>query len=302
MPLSVTTAAQTTRLTTVPTVQAELGLDPGTDEAAIRGLIDAYSAAIVSYCHRPFAREALTETCGGYGGIRLQLARTPIVALGDVYRETDLITDATIQDADRGWLYRRLGWAWTTQVWPGLAMSGAFLDLGTPLPRQEEPQYSVTYTAGYILPEQNRCCGTISAASADNSFNDSAAGFPALLKAGDIVVAAGFTEGANSGRHIVTGTPTTSKIIVSSTLTLEAAGANRTLKFDPPAHCRPFADVERACIEAVKAGYLQQRDDPTIIEKQAGPMRLRYSEQQDVLGLGLPAVCVGLLRPWVRAA
>ena len=181
-------------------------------------------------------------------------------------------------------------------------MSGAFLDHGTPLPRQEEPQFSVSYTAGYILPEQSRCCGTVSALATDSSFNDSASGFPALLTAGDVVVTSGFTEGANSGRHIVTGTPTTSKIVVTSTLTDETAGANKRVRFDPPAHCKPFADVERACIEAVKAGYLQRRDDPSIIEKQAGPMRLRYSESGDVQALGLPAVCVGLLRPWVRAA
>jgi len=300
MALSVTTPAQTTRLTTVAAVQAELGLSAGTDDALILRMIDRASSAIVNYCRRPFAREALTETCGGFGGITLQLARTPVVALGTVSRETNLITDATVSDADKGWLYRRAGWVWTDQTYSGLSGGGAWMDWGTPLPRQEEPQFSVAYTAGYILPEQSRVgTASISASDADNSFNDADSRFPSLLKAGDVVVVDG---GVNAGRHIVSGTPTTAKIIVTSTLTTEAAHQGVDIRFEAPAQCRPFRDVEAACIEAVKSAYINRRDDPSIVEKQAGPMRLRYSEQQDSLGLGIPSVCVGLLRPWVRAA
>jgi hypothetical protein len=300
MALSVTTPAQTTRLTTVAAVQAELGLSAGTDDALILRLIDRCSSAIVNYCRRPFAREALTETCGGFGGITLQLARTPVVALGTISQDSALVTDATISDADKGWLYRRDGWAWTTQLYGGLSGGGAWMDYGTPLPRQEEPQFSVAYTAGYILPEQARLgTASISASSVDNSFNDADSRFPSLLKAGDVVVVEG---GVNAGRHIVSGTPTTSKIVVTSTLTTETAHQGVDIRFEAPAQCRPFRDVEAACIEAVKSAYINRRDDPSIVEKQAGPMRLRYSEQQDSLGLGIPSVCVGLLRPWVRAA
>lgn len=301
MALSVSTVAQSTLLTSVKRVQDELGLSAGTDDGLIRTLIISKSAAVSNYCHRGFARETYVETTGGFGGIRLQLSRTPIVKLTSVYADSTLYTDVSIMDADRGWLYRRDGFASTIQTYGGLAAGGAFLDYGYPLDRQEEPTFSVTYTAGYILPDQARAGGTVSVDSGDNSFNDSESKFPPLV-AGDILVAEGFTGTGNAGRHVVTGTPTAAKVVVTSTLATEAVSPSATVRFEPPAQCKPFADVETACVEAVKAAYINRKDDPSIIEKQAGPMRLRYSEQQDMLGLGLPSVCVGLLRPWVRLA
>jgi hypothetical protein len=301
MTLSVSTVAQSTLLTTVRRVQEELGLSAGTDDGLIRTLIVSASAAVSNYCHRAFARESYVETTGGFGGIRLQLSRTPIVKLTSVYADTTLYTDVSIMDSDKGWLYRRDGFASTAQAYGGLAAGGSFLDQGYPLDRQEEPTFSVTYTAGYVLPDHARAGGTVSASDADNSFNDSESRFPALVP-GDILVAEGFEGSGNAGRHVVAGTPTAAKVVVASTLTTEAAGPSFTVRFEPPAHCKPFSDVETACVEAVKAAYINRKDDPSIVEKQAGPMRLRYSEQQDMLGLGLPSVCVGLLRPWVRLA
>lgn len=313
MVLSVSTVAPTLRLTTRSAVKAELGITSAADDALLDALIDQYSAAIVSYCHRPFARESYSEQLGGFGDIRLQLARTPVVAVTALTLWGQTVTDYGIEDADKGWLFSRTfsgtgqtwqreAWPWTAQVYPGLSAGGAWLDRGFPLSRQEEPAAAVDYTAGYILPSQFVTAVTVSAANADSSFNDSASGFPALLKAGDIVETSGFVNAANNARFLVSGTPTTSKIIVSGTLTTEAAGPQVTVKFRPPSSHRPFDDVEKACIEAVKSGYLSRTADSSLIEKQAGPMRLRYSEGRATEGQGLPPACVGLLRPWVRAA
>lgn len=313
MVLSVSTVAPTLRLTTRSAVKAELGLTSSTDDALIDALIDQFSAAIVSYCHRPFARESYTEQLAGFGDIRLQLERTPVVSVSAVTLRGAAITDYGIEDADKGWLfartvsgtgatYQRMAWPWSVQTYPGLSGDGAWLNRGTPLARQEEPQISVDYVAGYILPSQYVTAVTVSAANADGSFNDSGAGFPALLKAGDIVEASGFVTAANNARFLVSGTPTTSKIVISGSLTTEAAGAQVTLKFRPPSIHRQFDDVEKACIEAVKTGYLGRRDDSSLVEKQAGPMRIRYSENRSGEAAGLPPACVGLLRQWVRAA
>lgn len=297
MGLTVTTVAPYTRLTDVASVQAALGI--ATDAALIGDYIDAASAAIVSYCGRPFGREAYTETLPGFGGIHLQLRRTPIVTVSTVTKDTGatVVTDYSINEPGRGWLYRRAGWSWTVQTYPGLSGGGAWLDMGTPLPAQEEPSISVSYIAGYIMPEQN-VTDTVSVAQADQSFNTSASNFPALLKAGDIVFASGFSNAVNNGQFVVTGTPTTAKIIVSSTVLVnETAGAGKALKLQ-----NLPKDVQLAATEAAKSFYMTRKDDPSIVEKQLGPARLRYSEQQDMLRLGLPAVCVGLLRPWVRGA
>lgn len=301
MSLSTTTIAATTRLTTVAMVESLIGAT--SDDSLLADLIDQASAAVVGYCHRPFAREVYSESLPGFGDIRLQLARTPVLAVSSIVdQDGNVITDYSIADAERGWLYRRGGWSWSVQAYAGLSGGGGFMDFGSPLARQEEPHYTVAYTAGYLLPGTNLVgVSTIAAAAADNSFNDSASGFSTQLRAGDVIEASGFTNAANNGRFVVTGTPTAAKITVSAALTTEAAGSARTVKLQTLP-----ADVEKACIEAVKAWYLERRDNSNVEEKQVGPMRVRYgargggtifSDPQ-----GLPSICVGLLRPWVRAA
>jgi hypothetical protein len=293
MGLTVSTIAPTFRLTTRARVQAELGIS--SDGPLIDSLIDAASAAIVRYCHRPFAREAVTEVLAGFGGIHLQLKRTPIVGSpSSISYDTTVLTDVTVEDADQGLLYRRDGFGWTVQAYAGLSGGGRFFDFGTPLARQEEPLYSVSYVAGYILPPQNVLNqNTLSVDSADDSFNDSSAGFPALLKAGDIVTSSGFDNAANNGRFVVTGTPTTSKVPVSAALTAEVAGRSASIVFQSLPE-----DVEKAAIEAAKAFMASRQTDSNVVEKQVGPMRVRLSEA----AAGLPPLCVGLLQPWVRAA
>lgn len=70
---------------------------------------------------------------------------------------------------------------------------------------------------------------TISAADADNSFNDSGAGFPAVVK-GQWIKVSGFTTAANNGYFQVASAPTASKIIVTATLVTESAGDSVTLR------------------------------------------------------------------------
>lgn len=300
MSLSVTTAAATHRLTRLENVTAELG-QPSTDNAVVTSLIDEASAAVCAYTNRGFAREVYSESLAGSGGIYLLLKRFPLISLSTVTINTSVVTDAAIEDPDAGTLYRRLGWSISTQRYVGIGYRGKFLDYGIPLPGQDEPLTTVAYTAGYILPEQNLLSKvTLSVASADNSFNDTAAGFPALLKAGDQLRTSSFTNAANNGYFTVTGTPTTSKITVSQSLTTEAAAASASMLFLPPANVKPFETVEKATIEAVKAWYAARKDDANVIEKHVGPMGLRYSERAG--RSFLPATCVGLLASWMRRA
>lgn len=300
MGLSITTIAASTRLTTVAVLEGLIGNT--SDDALLAELIDQASAAIVTYCHRPFARETYSESLAGFGGIRLQLARTPVVSVTSVIdQDGNVITDYSIEDADRGWLYRRAGWLWSVQTYPGLSGGGRFMDWGSPQPRQEEPHYTVAYRAGYLMPVANRVGAiTISAAVADNSFNDSAAGFSADLRAGDPITASDFTNLPNNGRFTIVSA-TASKIVVSGgPLVNEAAGTARTIN----AQTLP-KDVEKACIEAVKAWYLDRAENPNTVEKQVGSLRLRNTEGGSTVFSvfnPLPAVCVGLLQPWVRAA
>jgi hypothetical protein len=311
MGIAIETIAPTTALTTVARMRSAGLAFPVGDNADVERLINAASAAIVNYCGRPFARETLTETCAGFGDLNLALARTPIVTVDAVIAPTEVpVTDYSIGNADRGWLYRRGGWAWSVQWYPGLSTS-TYADRflfgpGVPLPDQDETIFRVTYTAGYILPPQYLIdVQTISAVAADNSFNDSAGGFPPSVKANDVVELFNFTNAANNGRFHVTGTPTPSKITVNAALVDEPAtpggGAKlETMVFHPPAQCRPFDEIERAVFETVKSWYSGRGRDSAIVERQMSSTRVRWSETEAARMMGLPPSCVGLLRAWRR--
>lgn len=302
--LSVTTPAPTRRLTRLEHVTGEIG---SADAATIARLIDHASAAIENYCGGlPFARELVVESVPGYGGLELGLSRTPITVVDSVLFDSEVVTDYVIGNRDEGMLYRQAGWSWTDQVALGLAGRQRWPGRGSPLPRGEEPRFAVTYLGGYIVPEQNReGVATVSVDGADDSFNDTAALFPSLLRAGDVVVASGFGVSANNGRFVVAGVPTASKIPVSAALATESASVGRTLTFEPPGGCRPFLDVEKACIETVKAWWFERASNPNVTEKQVGGLRISHGGGPAAPSLrvdyqGLPAICVGLLRPWIH--
>lgn len=301
MALSVTSIARVTRLAHVADVNRLLGT--GSDEAAdVLQLIDEASAAIVDHCRRPFAREALTETLPGYGGIHLQLARTPIVSVSSVTSDGMPITDYSVADAEEGTLYRQLGWTWTAQAIAGLTGRQRWPRRGFPLPQQEEPTYGVTYSAGYIVPGEALVgVATVAAAASDSSFNDSAGSFAAQLVAGDVIEVAGFSNAGNCGRFLVTGTPSANKVQVAGTLVTEPAGANITVRFHNKAGWRSLGAVEKACMETVAAWYQGRQRDPKVVEEQVGGMRMRYTE---TIGgeRGLPLSAIALLQSWVRHA
>jgi hypothetical protein len=301
MPVSVSTIAQDRLLTSIAHVKRELGLTGSTYDVILAGLVEHASSAIESYCNRIFARQVYSETLPGFGGVELQLGRAPLIAVSSVLEDGTAITDYSLGDRDESYLYREAGFGWTAQAMVGLSGRQRWPMFATPAPDRMQPDYTVAYTAGYLLPGQwTEGQTTISASDVDNSFNDSASGFPSLCKAGDVIEVAGFTAGGDNGRFLVTGTPTAAKIIVDATLTTEAASNSVTIKHLGHSDVRPFLDVEKAAIETVKAWHFVREVDASIVEKRAGSLHVRYSEQDEIKGLGIPPLAAGLLRPWVR--
>jgi hypothetical protein len=304
---TITSVAPTRRLTRVEFVVAELGGSFTADQKRIiERLIDAITAAIEGWCEvKSFAREAFYETLKGYGELTVNVERRPIVALGTVTIDSNVVTDVTIENADEGELYRKAGFGWTAQHGFSLTGGQTWPAFGQPMAGMEEPLIGVEGTGGLIMPEQFLLdVDTVSVVAADKSFNDSAGRFPKLLKAGDLVLTSGFTDPANNGRFIVAASPapTPSKICVTDTLVNEAAGSPRTVKFDAPAHCRSIDGLIRAANIAVKAAYLTNADDPEVIERQVGQLRTRKSEGFNVDPLlPLQGEAIGYLRPWKRA-
>lgn len=296
MGLSVTTIAPTMLLSTVARIKTEFGILVATYDALIDTLLRQAGAMAQTYCQRVFPRQVYTESAPGFGGPYFRLRHAPVVVLTSSKYDGSALSDVSIAHAEEGLLYRQSGFDWTAQVHAGLQAGGLWMDIGMPIPLSEEELWEHVYAAGWIVPAQDKVSiATISAAAADDSFNDSASGFPSLLKAGDIIETSGFSNAANNGRFVVTGTPTTAKIIVDGSLVDEAAAAGRTLLVS-----NLPGDIERGVIEIVKSLYANRATDSNIIEKQAAVMRLRYSEGRASEHLALPPSALGLLRPYVR--
>lgn len=132
--LTVITPAMNTRLTTVATVKAELGITGSIEDSWIGAVIDRASDTIARWCNRVFAQETVGQV------IRLQhpddalvLARFPVVAVTSVtVNGTALTGDEYEADANTGSLHR-LDANGDRSPWPA-------------------GKITVTYAAGYVLP------------------------------------------------------------------------------------------------------------------------------------------------------
>lgn len=294
MSISVTTAAATTDLTTLGAFKGMMGsVIPDGAETLIGELIQRASDAIVRVCHRPFAREAVTETLPGDGGISLMLTRTPVLSVSLVTLLGETVVDYSIEDSGAGILYRQNGWTWTV---------GAGWELTEVLRVYEmHPSYSVSYIGGYLMPSDDIVGGAnISVSGVDNSFNDSASGFPLLIP-GDTIRTSGFTNSGNNGRFTVVSR-TAAKIVVSGTLTTEA-GSAETIK-NIAVRTLPH-DIEMACLETIKIWYLNRATDPSVLSKSVGDLKVTYGYgwvEGDVGRGGIPLAGMRLLKPWIRAA
>ncbi len=300
--LTVTTPAPSLNLTTLAHLKTSLDVASSStgEDARMNDAIGRASASIDAYCHRTFARQTYTELGSAFGGIEFQAKQAPVVTLGTVTFDSNTLTDVSIGDRDQGVLYRQNGFQWTAQSWTGRGGGGRLWDMGIPISGQEEPLWSVGYTAGFILPGYDVTSGKLKVLATDDSFNDTSSGFLAIyafLKAGDIVQASGFTNTPNNARHVITGTPTSVKIATTSALTAEATSTGRTVS----PQTLPL-DVEQAALETAKSYYQQRKTDSAVVEKQMGMARLRYSERGGGAGdPGIPPRAAGLLRRWVRA-
>jgi hypothetical protein len=271
-----------------------MGISVSTHDTILDTFIRQATDAAERYCHRIFSRQRYYEIGPAYGGPYRSLTQAPAIVLHGVIRLGETITDVSVNDAAKGLLYRQNGFDWTAQRFDGLLGIGHWLDHGIPVALTEEPNWAFDYTAGFLVPADNLVSvSTVSVSAVDNSFNDSANGFPALLKAGDIIEGVGFSNAANNGRFVVTGTPTTSKITVDAALTNENAAAGRSLLLS-----NLPGDVERGAIEIVKSLFALRSTAGSIVEKAGGSMRIRYSEGQG--DLGLPPTAIGYLNGWVR--
>lgn len=305
--LTILTQPSSTDLTTLDRVKAELGITVATTDAIISDIISDISDEIVRFTQRVFAKAVYSETLPGFGSINLMLENTPILAVAQVLQDGGVITDSRIENAEAGLLQRDLGWTWTVGFIAGRSYGRAYGGSGRgrgvtqiltphPVANSELPKFQVDYTAGYSLPGDDLVgVTTISVDSSDNSFNDSASGFP-VLAVGDIIKTSGFGDAANNGSFTVVSA-TSAKIVVSAT-TLVTAGAGATVSILVRTLPR---DVERAAIELAKSTFLSRERDPNIKSKKVGDLSITYGNGAGIDGgFGFPPRIAAALTRWRR--
>lgn len=267
-------------------VRRELRLDDAA-EPILSEVVQHVSSLIEDHCCRSFARAQIVETLPGYGGPLLMLSRTPVVLVSSVLHEGSAILDYVVENPDTGMLYRQLGWAWTREL-------GWYLGPNL-VGRSEHPKFSVTYIAGYLVPDDDVASAALSVSSVDNSFNLSAGSFP-LLVAGDRITASGFTDSANNGTHTVVSR-TDTKVVVGSALVTEAENADvkllrvRTLP----------GSIQRAAIDEAKAKYIARHRDPGVASRSITGLSVTYAGAQAETN-ALTPLTVATLSRWRRLA
>lgn len=262
--LTITTHPLNTTLATLQQARDTVGVTTADQDTTLLRFLQASSDRIQAACRRVFPRAAYTETIQGSDHFALVLSRRPVVAVSSVSIDGLIDTTYTLDDRDAGILRRTERWPMQGLIGFGMA---EYFDA-----RNAVKQCSVSYTAGYLLPSDDVIQReTISVASADKSFNDSAGGFP-LLVAGDRIDVSGFATAANQGVFTVV-TRTASKVTVSESVTTEAAG--------PPITIRVSTLPGRATLatlELVRYQYLGKDKDPDLLERRVGDLAVRYRE------------------------
>ena len=148
MPITVNTAADDQRLTTLSRVKLELGISNNDSDQLLNGYIKQASDLITRYTGRVFAEETVTETLPSNGDPILVLERTPISSVTQIKYDGSTVssTEYLIQDPEAGILFKENGWTSTILYvshitrWPT---------------RFGKYDWSVQYVAGYKLPNSS---------------------------------------------------------------------------------------------------------------------------------------------------
>jgi hypothetical protein len=282
--VTVSTFATNRRLTTKDSIKDLLGITTVTDDVLFDDLIDRASDTIKQFAGRTFERQAYSETFKGFDTVNVVLTHTPVVGTPTITFEGDSVTDFSVENPGAGILYRKRGWVWTAVL-----AANTFIDQA--MPDSEDPtKWVATYTAGYLLPDDNYSAITISVDDTDDSFNDSASAFP-LLGAQDRIKVSGFSDAANNGTFTVVSR-TAAKVVVSESLTTEAAGDQVTMDVG-----NLPKDIRKAAEETVKSWYRQRKGDPAVVSKRVGDLSIEYGDEGPE---SLPPKAIWLLQPYVN--
>lgn len=267
-------APQTLALTTYAAVKDALNLDYEDAQAFLTSMIARVSAGIVGYTQRNWARGTYRETLPPSRSMRWHLRYVPVLALA-----------ATVVAGQQAETYTRAEdlsgsiWLGTGLYGPGSYGASAYAGYAYGYAYGGGAYWrSVDYTAGYLLPGDDRAAlVTVSVNGPTNTFhttalaNDLLHNFP-LLTAGDLVTTSGFASAANNGLFTVVSSTRTDLVVSGGTLVTAAAGASIALAVSTLPN-----DIQEACVNSVSAAYLNRQfslSGPRVMDTGAGTLVL----------------------------
>ena len=147
MAITVTSAATSSKLTTLAAAKVELNITSTAYDSRLNSLIQQASDIITRYTGRTFARQTYTETLASNGGPVLILENTPIVSISLVTDDGTTVSSTTysIENRDAGLLFNPSGWRNTMLYVSNIEGFALGVNYG-------KRSWSVSYTAGYKLP------------------------------------------------------------------------------------------------------------------------------------------------------
>lgn len=155
MTLTVNTSSPHKLLTSLTAVKRELGISTSLEnDKLLWDLIGQASGFIHDFCDKEFAREVVTETLPSRGGPILMTARVPIQSIEYIELDGSSVSSTSyeIDDAEAGMIWKEDGFTHTI-ITDSLAN-----EYPTRYGRRD---WTVKYTAGYILPESTQGARTL---------------------------------------------------------------------------------------------------------------------------------------------
>lgn len=159
--ISVTAATTESKLMSLSTAKALLGLTSTTYDTVLNVLLEQASDAIVQYLERPLAYQTYSEQVSGYDDRLLRLSRVPLVTLTQILNDTTVVSSTAyeIYDHNAGLVFNSTSWEWDVRYRGDITLD--------PVAGSEERQYTVTYGAGYLLPGVTTASSTIISTAAE---------------------------------------------------------------------------------------------------------------------------------------
>ena len=150
MGLIVTTKADVTDLIELATVKTRLGISGSSEDSLLGDLIDEASSAIVDYVGRDLARQSYTETMKGLGRTRVLLSRFPVDS------DSLTVTIEGVAEDEYAVESAETGVVWLEDAWDDRW--------------EDEETVSVSYKAGYLIPQATSAKGNLTTWTANTAY------------------------------------------------------------------------------------------------------------------------------------